>query len=243
MSPANTGEATDVTFVVTSCGRSDLLKQTIDSFLAFNTYPIAQFIVIEDSGDQRMVEFIEREFPNLFDQVLFNDPPILQLPSIDRAYAAVKTPYVFHCEDDWEFYRKGFIEDSLALLNEMPEVINVWLRGHEDTNGHPLEDEVHSASSGIAYRYLVPGYDDQWYGFTLNPTLKRMSDYQKVQPYAQYGSEGGISLKYRDLGYTGVILENSALRHIGHGRHVPRAGEKLLRTLKYKIRNWRNSRL
>ena len=29
-----------VTVVLTSCGRADLLKKTIETFLQFNTYPI-----------------------------------------------------------------------------------------------------------------------------------------------------------------------------------------------------------
>jgi hypothetical protein len=40
----------DITFVLTSCGRFDLLTDTIASFLAFNTAPIARYLVVEDSG-------------------------------------------------------------------------------------------------------------------------------------------------------------------------------------------------
>jgi hypothetical protein len=39
-----------VSVVLTSCGRLDLLEQTIDSFFSINTYPITQFILIDDSG-------------------------------------------------------------------------------------------------------------------------------------------------------------------------------------------------
>lgn len=42
--------ASDVTVVLTSCNRQDLLERTLDSFFLHNTYPIREFIVIED-GD------------------------------------------------------------------------------------------------------------------------------------------------------------------------------------------------
>jgi hypothetical protein len=39
----------EVTLVITSCNRIDLLKKTIASFERFNTYPIKKAIIIEDS--------------------------------------------------------------------------------------------------------------------------------------------------------------------------------------------------
>src|SRR5271170_1236016 len=44
----------DVTVVVTSCGRQDLLERTMDSFLKYNRYPISKYIIVEDSGDVSM---------------------------------------------------------------------------------------------------------------------------------------------------------------------------------------------
>lgn len=41
----------DVTLVITSCNRFDLLKKTIESFSRNNTYPIREVIIIEDSGN------------------------------------------------------------------------------------------------------------------------------------------------------------------------------------------------
>ncbi|MCQ5167817.1 hypothetical protein NE645_17870, partial [Roseburia hominis] len=35
------------------------------------------------------------------------------------------TAYIFHCEDDWEFYRPGFVEDSRAILENKPEILQV----------------------------------------------------------------------------------------------------------------------
>src|SRR5215470_12376301 len=115
-----------ITFVLTSCGRFDLLTETIASFLAFNTAPIARYLVIEDSGDASV-----RDVIGVFDteiEVLVNDPPRGQMKSIDRAYADVDTPLIFHCEDDWRFFRSGFIEESLLLLEHLADISTVLCR-------------------------------------------------------------------------------------------------------------------
>lgn len=42
----------EITLVVTSCGRFDLLTQTLVSFDVFNSTPIREVFITEDSGDQ-----------------------------------------------------------------------------------------------------------------------------------------------------------------------------------------------
>lgn len=39
-----------VTLVITACGRPHLLKRTLESFMKYNTYPIIEGFIIEDSG-------------------------------------------------------------------------------------------------------------------------------------------------------------------------------------------------
>jgi glycosyl transferase family 2 len=102
-------QSADITFVLTSCGRFDLLEETLSSFFRQNTALMARYLVIEDSGDDSVWRVAAR-FP--FDiEVIVNQPSLGQIASIDRAYGTVTTPYVFHCEDDWRFFRPGFVED------------------------------------------------------------------------------------------------------------------------------------
>ena len=44
-------DQSDITLVVTSCGRFDLLKRTLASFDLFNTADIREVFITEDSGD------------------------------------------------------------------------------------------------------------------------------------------------------------------------------------------------
>ena len=55
--------ASDVTVVLTSCNRQDLLERTLDSFFLHNTYPIREFIVIED-GDGSKNDHLRSRYEN-----------------------------------------------------------------------------------------------------------------------------------------------------------------------------------
>ena len=107
------------TVALTSCGRFDLLEQTLRSLLPRLDGPVAEILIAEDSGDARVHDVV-RQFGDAYGriEVIFNDPPLGQAKSIDRLYARIGTDWIFHCEDDWEFHAGGFIGKSFAILKE-----------------------------------------------------------------------------------------------------------------------------
>lgn len=211
----------DVTLVVTSCGRFDLLRHTLETFDTFNTAPIREVFITEDSGDRRVEQCIPLHWKG---HVTFfvNNPRLGQLRSVDLAYASVKTPWVFHCEDDWVFYRPGFVEESRLLLEADTAALQVWLRSF----AHDLQ--VHSpyvfrhdrqVLDGIAF-YRVGSEKEDWQGFSFNPGLRRLADYQAVAPFAQYGGEKDLSRIYAGRHRYALILESDAVLHTGFAEHV-----------------------
>ena len=220
-------ETSDVTFVVTCCGRPDLLEKTLDSFMKFNTYPIRQYIVVEDSGKPGIIsESLKKKYETLPFVWIENKENIGQIKSIVNAYRNVKTKYVFHCEDDWEFYREGFIEQSKVILETIPTVIQAWLRERNDTNGHPVEKELLTATNmqtgeEAAFSYITATHNTIWHGFSFNPGLKRMSDYIPYDLVTKYlgkkdsGAECQIGEHYFKKGYRAVILHQGYIRHTG----------------------------
>jgi hypothetical protein len=210
-----------VTFVLTSCKRFDLLEPTLTSFLKYNTYPIEEYIIIEDSPNIDKLNQVLKKFPEVKFTALHNDPQIGQLRSIDKAYSHVKTDYIFHCEDDWLFYRPGFIEKSFSILLENEKVINVWLREQNDTNAHPLETTVHQTAEGIQYKYLQTGFQGGFHGFTFNPGLRRTKDYELIKPYSNWPDEIDLSNEYYHTHqFRGVILVDGSVRHLGNHRKI-----------------------
>lgn len=219
----------DVTMVITSCGRQDLLRRTLDSFLRTNTCPIAHFIITEDSAVPGINDQLKQRYHMLPMTWIEVAERRGQIACVDDAYGRVQTKYIFHCEDDWEFSGGFYVEKSRFILESCPGVMQVWLRADNDTNGHPVEPHEWSASNGketFGWKRLAYGYRNQngfvWDGFSFNPGLRRLSDYKMIGPYRQYKTENGISLAYKARLFSAVILSgNGFVRHIGDERHMP----------------------
>ena len=228
----------EVTVVITSCGRLNLLSKTINSFKKYNTYPIKKIIIVDDSGDLTIHEEADKLLPFLLEDydhfVFFNNKRKGQLKSIDYAYSLVDTPYIFHLEDDWEFYRPSFIEHSFKLMDNDPKLITVWLRELNDTMNHPRYKESNFVTYpaedeplAVLKYYYLKEYKG-WSGFSFNPGLRRHRDYKTISPFTKHipdklvnipesllEIELAISKKYGDLGFKAAIFEKGYVRHIG----------------------------
>lgn len=205
-----------ITVVITSCNRFDLLEATLKSFFQHNTYPVEKILIIEDSGNRKGLEHVLRKFSYGQFETIVNTEQLGQQKSIDKAYSQVKTEYIFHCEDDWDFLRKGFIEDSLALMEHNPKLLTVWGRSAEEYPADFFADEVRELK-GIKYREVKKDI------FTLNPSLKRVSDYRLMGNFEQYTPgqfEREISDLYAGMGYTAFILEEPYTNHLGWHRRI-----------------------
>lgn len=236
------------TIVITSCGRFDLLRTTLDSLLAHIDGPLERVLVMEDSGDEGVraaVAGLARPV-----DVIVNDPKLGQIRSIDAGYATVTTPYAFHCEDDWEFFRSGFIAESFAILNAHRDVSMVGLRPRAELN--PLVRELpKEALDGVEHFHLDPGLHPEYFSYSFNPGLRRMADYHQVGPFEPIGHEADVSYAFKKAGFHIANLEHPAVRHIGDGRHVPdphgpkrptNAWERLQRSIEKRVKRIKRKR-
>ena len=129
------------------------------------------------------------------------------------------TPYIFHCEDDWQFSRKGFIQESLELLKAFDDVVMVGLRKPDEMPPEALNHDI-KVFNGIRFRHLGTDKHPEWFGISFNPGLKRLSDYKKIGTYAKIGQEHDISLYFKSLGYRMIMLEDGGVTHLGKNRTV-----------------------
>lgn len=222
----------NVTLVITSCNRLDLLRKTLDSFSQMNTYPIKEIIIIEDSGNTDIKNVIPEQWLENT-KLLINGNNLGQIKSIDRAYMHVTTDYIFHCEDDWLFYRKGFIEDSMKILESDNSIFTIWLRDIQKDiqKNYPFHYIFDEKKLDDIEFYKLGSESPDWRGFTFNPTLKRTADYKKLIKYERYGmkaveTESFLSNFYDAIGMHVVILKESAVEHIGWNDHVFSIEEK-----------------
>ena len=144
------------TVALTSCGRFDLLERTLGSLLPCLEGPVAKLVVTEDSGDPGVHDVVRRfSGSGLKFEVLVNDPPIGLIRSIDRLYSHVETEWVFHCEDDWEFFSDGFIERSFAVLKESDRHSMAGLRIASEFPPGYMGSQL-TTRSGVAYHVTDP---------------------------------------------------------------------------------------
>jgi GT2 family glycosyltransferase len=219
-----------VTVICTSFNRPDLLERTLTSFFKFNTHKhIDAIIVLDDSGTVGCNDHLKAKFPTV--QFQYNYERIGQIKSIDKLYAQIQTPYVFHLEEDWEFYKGGFIEDSFEVLDCQPSIHCVWIRSEKDTNGHPFDAWIAQAEgSNVGWSKVKTNHLGSWHGFTFNPCLRRVADYFTHGPYSRlavfnpkkpWESEMKVGKYFYEKGYHAAIIRGDGyVRHIGDGRGI-----------------------
>ena len=222
-----------VTAIFFSCRRLDLLRQTVSAFMKHNTYPISEYIIVNDSASNKVHNILKSTYRNM--TLVLNKDNVGLIKSIDLGYAHVKTNYLFHCEDDWMVTKGGFMEKSLTIMEVCKDIEEVWLA---DYNNHPVVPPIYYIGD-VHYMYIKEYYlqgedktnNNSWHGFTTALGLKRMSDYRKVAPYADipwkgtiWHREQAIGERYHQLGYRSAVLMEDYAINIGYGQSEYKTG-------------------
>jgi len=235
-----------ITMVVTSCGRQDLLAETLRSFEQFAPNTLDELIIVEDGPADN--NFVKDIVPSAKKVTLLSSPVTRrgQLLNIEWAYSQVTTPYIFHCEDDWRFTKPNFIEDSLRILEANTDCLMVHLRSHQDQwqeafNRSWIDDAEYTLKDSqgtLTYWRTRPWIQhDGGFGFTFNPGLRRLADYQAINGLRgpvekRYGPNFNVkdgcliertnAENYQRLGMWCASLEpEGRVEHIGWHRHIP----------------------
>lgn len=234
----------EITVIITSCNRPHLLEKTLASFVKMNTFPIHKTIIIDDSGQIGCNDAVIEPYRTCLSIVsLYNKTNIGQIQSIDKAYSYVRTKWIFHCEEDWEFLQPQFIEKSMKVFQENPDesIYTVWLRPHHSTSSHPIiKDQMNRGYYSMKrdYSYEYEGTVYTWGGITFNPGLRKTMDCLLYHPYTiccdkmkhrdkEYVGEYTVNKKYVDSGYYSMILSDPSghVDHIGWNDHIAREWE------------------
>lgn len=219
---------TKIDSILTSCGRFDLLKKTLESFFAFADMEIDNFIIYDDSGKQ-IPESLKNQYPQI--KFIEGTEKVGQIKAIDILYSHVKNEYIFFQEDDWSFFKTGFIGQSLDILEKEPKIMQVWIRSQNDRNGHPATGVPRMTPNRTRYQMMSSDYRGQWSGHSFNPGLRRLSDYQNLFPNGYSGvttfnikepwkSEIEVGQVYKKAGFKAATLMQGFVRHLGQNRHI-----------------------
>ncbi len=221
-------ENQEVTLFLTACNRPNLLKVTLVSFLKYNTFPIKEAIIMEDSGLKGINDFALKLLPFPC-KIIYNEKRMGQMKSIENGAKFINTPYVFHCEEDWEFYSSGFIEESFKILDKDPNVCCVFLRGYEENrirSGVNI-DFTDKGNCFYVKTKIIPS-NNEGGGMraagvlTFNPGLRKKEISLARIPYNNTEDEGTLGYYFNQKGMYGAVTKNpdGFVRHIGWGHHV-----------------------
>ena len=173
-----------VTFVLTSCGRNQLLDRTLETFFKYNNYKIEEYFLVEDSTSSSVYEKIKKKWGKKI-KIIFNNRKKGQIKSIIDTYKLVKTPYIFHCEDDWIYTRSNFIEESLKILESDDKIIQVWLESKKSASRLNIFDYGTIKKIGdIKFREVSCKEGWEWGHFSFRPTLGNSLLYVGIMLFA-----------------------------------------------------------
>lgn len=109
-----------VTYTVTTCKRFDLFQKTINSFINCCTdiLQIDKWICVDDNSSAEDRKKMETLYP--FFQFVWKTAEQKGHPeSMNIIIDMVKSPFVLHMEDDWQFFeKKEYIKPALEILQE-----------------------------------------------------------------------------------------------------------------------------
>lgn len=225
----------EVTLVVTTCRRLDLFIRTINSFLACCTDVgrIGRWICIDDNSSEDDRRRMEETFP-FFEFVWKSPEERGHAKSLQMLQDLVGSPFVFHLEDDQEFFvssdyitrcLKGLtvgtsVGQCLVNLNYAESLDDYQIQG-----GLPFQ---HDGQAFVAHlfdpeRIVVDGLSNgHWPHFSLRPGLVRREVWDlgfRAVPFF----EREFAQRYTGTGWRTIFLPDIYHRHIG--RRVGSGGE------------------
>lgn len=202
----------DITLCITMGLRPDELRRTLISLSALLAeMPV---IAINDFGDVETNEVFEEMVPHGI--IIKHESKKNHHNALDVLYSNVKTKYIFHCEDDWIFSGTDFVDESINILQEFPDVSSVSFRDINNFAFTPQELKKRSIiiKNDIKYTRLDKLHD-QWYGFSLNPNIFEKQLWESIGKFSQFKKERHISRHLRSKGKHIAFLEPGPCIHGG----------------------------
>jgi hypothetical protein len=203
-----------LTVVLTSCGRFDLLEETVASFL--KCFDTDRIVIADDAGDAGAAARFGSKFPQA--EMRVNAPKLGQMRSIDALYASVQTPYVAHLEDDWKFSGGVDLDKVVRFLEARPDVSVVCI-------GYRLDERFKqcarkTAQDGIEYWVWDLDAHPKWFSYSFNPSVGRLALWREIGPYSRFRTEEDLSQFVKAKGMRIAMVIPSLALHIGDKRHA-----------------------
>ena len=227
-----------ITLTMTSCKRLDLFKKTVNSFLncCRDIDLIDEWICIDDNSSKSDLAEMAELYP--FMSFYWKSPEEKGHPqSMNLIRDMVKTPYIFHLEDDWCFFeRRNYISECLEVLNQNAQIGQCLINKNysEIPSDKILGGFFNITASGLRFyiHEFCPNEETQlkfterhgsgphcfyWPHFSFRPGLMKTEVLHKLGSFNETVShfEMEYSHRYVNAGYVTAFLESIYCKHIG----------------------------
>lgn len=202
----------DITLCLTIGLRPDLLKQTLSSLS--DNWRFGPVIAINDFRDEPTNQMFKELCPN--GHLISLDQKLGHHRAVDHMYEHVRTPYVFHCEDDWNFDTPVQPHNLLDILKKNESISQVCVRKISDFNFSDHENSLISNvhDDNLDY-FCLSQLHDQWHGYTFNPHIASLDIWRSLGGFSKFKKERHISRELRNRGLFTAYLNPGACFHIG----------------------------
>lgn len=225
-----------VTLCLTIGNRPEQLRQTLTSLLSHASFD--HVIAVNDFRDEPTNAVFRELCPG--GQLVLMGEQMGHHRAADAMYERIRTPYVFHCEDDWWFDSAPDFEAARTLLGH-PQASVVCFRKasdalHDKPRRHKPMPVVYEGYHGLRLDHL----SQHWHGFTFNPHFAPLDLWRQLGDFSRFASEKEISQQFRAKGKYVVYADPGACHHIGDGASVSGTNQK---SLSKRLRSWLRAKL
>ena len=214
----------DTATFVLSCNRLEVLRKTMASFLATRDYE-TKMIIVDDSAADGVFEKLVEEYGSYCDVICFPRNRT-QWWAMDFMVSYCDSEYIFYLEDDWEFLKSGYLNDSKRILQKYRNIGTVdiswrtfeWqgIKAYDKTLVTFKADDGAEVSYYNKKPWTITDYHLAWYGWVGSPNLKRRDDLIWLGRVEKWHNEWNIDRKFYALGYKAVFLGGQEyVRHLG----------------------------
>lgn len=229
-----------ITFTITTCKRFDLFEKTINSFLncCKDVHCIDHWLCVDDNSSIEDRVKMKVKYPFFeFYYKSFGEKGHPRSMNIIRD--RVNTPYLFHMEDDWQYFvEKNYMTDCMEIISFNNNISQVLInRNYAETlddfqiKGGKLSRVV-SGKRFYVHEYCPTKetmdnfkskygqYSKQcayWPHYSFRPSLVRTKVWKEVGVFDEKVNHFEMNYSYRVIGkkYVSVFLEGIYSLHIG----------------------------
>ena len=202
----------NITLCLTIGKRPEELRKTLESIVSQIRFE--HIIAINDFRDEETSQVFRELCPHGI--LIVQTEQVGHHRAVDLMYSQVKTPYIFHCEDDWFFDQPLELDKYIELLNNdsnanivcLRKVSNFILTEDQQTQVKYYETNP-LATARLDYTHA------KWHGYTFNPHIARIETWKKTGGFYKFKKERDVSIFFRSQGKYNLFLKEGVCHHIG----------------------------